>query len=730
MAARPHLHRLAHDLGILPFYLDNDRRRRATSNTARVALLAAMGVDAATEAAAARARRVIEKEAAARQIAPVRVVSMPEAARPLRISARDLRGSVAWEVVLHAEDGALARHEGKARMRAGVLHVPLPVRPSPGYHRLGVTLDVPGSLVQAEQSLIVTPRSCFPLAARTGGKRAFGIAVNLYAVRSARNWGAGDLSDLRTLAEWSGGIGAGFLGINPLHALRNRDWAVSPYSPVSRLYRNPLYVDVTEVPELSESSEARALAASASMHDALAERRHADWIDYARVMALKRPVLEALHRTFAASHRGRDTPRGLAYRRYLESEGECLEDFATWVAMDEDIARESGSPRAFRDWPTAYQDPRSPAVVAFRAANPEAVDYHKYVQFELDRQLGEASRSAAEAGLGLGIYEDLAIGTAPDGCDPWAFPGLFLDGASLGAPPDDYARQGQDWGLPPIDPRRLQADGYRYWIRVLRAALAHAGALRIDHIMGLFRQFWVPRGRSARQGAYVRYPATDLLGILALESRRAGAVVIGEDLGTVPRGLSTTMARWEILSTRVLYFERDKGGGYRSSRRFLPRALVAVNTHDHPPLAGFWSGRDLVLRRRTGSIVSEAALALALAGRARERRSLIRRLVAEGILPPGAVPEVADLVAAVHAFLARTPCALLEVSLDDLFGEEAPVNLPGVPPDRYPSWMRRPRKPLEALVRDPGVRRALAGAERRTPRRAGGLPRPAARPPA
>ena len=255
------------------------------------------------------------------------------------------------------------------------------------------------------------------------------------------------------------------------------------------------------------------------------------------VMTLKWPVLQSLFRTFRERHAGAGTERGRAYRAYQAAQGVTLERFATFLALEAHFAR-AGAGASWHEWPAAYRDPRSPAVEAFRSANGEAIELHGYLQFELDRQLAEAARRGAKAGLALGLYQDLAVGTAGDGSDPWAFPGLFAHGATVGSPPDDYAAGGQDWGLPPIDPGALAEQQYDYWIRLLRAAFAHSGALRIDHAMGLLRLYWIPRGAPATEGCYVRYPARELFGILALESRRHRAIVIGEDLGTVPRGFS------------------------------------------------------------------------------------------------------------------------------------------------------------------------------------------------
>jgi 4-alpha-glucanotransferase len=550
-----------------------------------------------------------------------------------------------------------------------------------------------------------------------GLPRVYGLLANLYTLRSDRNWGAGDLGDLRELVGFTGACGGAFVGINPLHALANVDDEISPYSPLSRLYRNPLYLDVSAVPELRESPAARRRLESRQARAAIARLRAAAHVDYAGVMAEKDAILRELHHTFATRHRGHATSRGKAYACYREREGEGLGDFATFVALRAHLAGHGRARRDWHRWRKAYRHPRSRAVQEFRVQHAEAIDYHCWVQFELDRQLGAVAQHARAARLALGVYQDLALGSSPTGADPWAFPGLFLEnGVAIGAPPDPLGPEGQNWGLPPIDPLALARDGYRYWTRLLRAAFRHAGALRIDHVMGLFRQFWIPAGRPGSEGAYVRMPSDDLLGILALESQRARALVIGEDLGTVPAGLPRALARWGILSMRVLPFEVDGRGEYLPSRRYLPRALVSANTHDMAPLAGFWQGRDLKLRRRVGWIATDDALVAPQRERAVTREALTRRLRREGVLRidgslrGDGVPSPTVLSGAVHSFLARTPARLVGVSLDDLAAEADPVNLPGVGLDVFPSWSRKMTRPLDELVGDPEVAQALGEA--------------------
>jgi len=701
MPPRPFLHALAVQVGILPSYVDQGGRTRRTSDRTRVALLRAIGIDAQGEPAARAALEAARARLAAAMLSPVRVAETA-AARTLPLGPAGWHAQ-AWAVEVECEHGErlhLSGRFGRGARRA----IAIPALPL-GYHRVRVALSAAGGRERvAEQRLIVVPPRCPTPRERLGGGRVFGLLANLYTVRSADNWGIGDLSDLRRLTEWAGDIGAAFVGINPLHALDNRGDQISPYSPVSRLYRNVLYLDVTAAPEWAElAAEERREPADGTR---LGELRAAERVDYAAVRAIKEPAFAALHRAFAARHRDRDTPRGRAYAAYRAAQGEPLLRFATFLALQEHY-----EPRgivARHQWAAVHRDPASAAVAAFRAAAPEAVDRHCFLQFELERQLGAVAAAARARGLPIGVYQDLALGSSRRGSDPWAFPGLFLEHVDIGAPPDAYSPTGQNWRLPPLDPRALAADGYEYWIRLVRAALRHAGALRIDHVMGLFRQYWMPAGASAVHGAYIRFPADALLGILALESRRAGALVIGEDLGTVPRGLPARLARASILSTRVLYFERNPRGAFRPARAYLRRALVGANTHDLVPLAGFWEGRDLALRRRIGALRNARELAQARTARDRERRALVRRLRRDGVAS-AAPADGAGLAALVHAFLARTPAALVAASLDDLSGEVMPVNLPGASLAQYPSWSRRMRLPCESFPTDAGVARALDG---------------------
>ena len=699
---RPMLRALADRKRIQASYVDQTGEKlRHTSDHTRVQLLAAMGIDASTEERAREALRALRRAERRRLIDPVRVVRQRSRSltrvtvRMPTIDADEAR----WTLVLRTEEGVRSHWSGTVQGgRSRRLELSLPVVPPLGYHDLTITFEGDGRRRSGTQRLIVVPSRCMAPELRLRGRRGFGITANLYTVRSRANWGAGDLGDLVTLSEWLGHEGGAFVGVNPLHALRNEGYDVSPYSPISRLFRNSIYLRVDDIPELAHDETARAMIAAPELQRELAELREASMLDYARVMALRAPVLERLHQTFERHELAARTERGRAYESYVAREDPQLTQFATFMA----IAEQEG-PDA-RAWPESLRDPRSPEVARRREELQHRVGYHTWIQFELDRQLGNAAHHAAEAGLALGLYQDLAVGSAPSGSDVWANPGLFRQGATVGAPPDMYSEEGQNWGLPAMDPFVLRETRYDYWIRLLRSGFRHTGALRIDHALGLFRMFWVPLGESARSGAYVTSFSEELFGIMALESMRHGAIVVGEDLGTVPPQVPKVLERWGVLGSKVVVFEGDfSTGRFRSAHAYPRLALTTVNTHDLPPLVGWMRERDVTLRSELGDLSDEQQLSTARRARAADRGGVVELLIQEGLLPRSAHDrlEPEALVQAIHAFVRRTPAALVGLSLDDLALESEPVNIPGVWQDRYPSWSRRMRVTLEELLHSP-----------------------------
>jgi 4-alpha-glucanotransferase len=702
--------RLADAVGIVPKYLDQTGTEwRQTSNESRVALLSAMGIDASTEAAADTALRALRLAERRELIPPVRVVEFTDDSPVRHVAARlasPPNATARWRLELTLETGETRSADGVwPEGRFAELSIPWPDYPALGYHQLRLTLDSGKRTTSAEQTFIVVPSRCVQARDLLGDRRAFGLVANLYTVRSAQNWGVGDFSDLKQLIEWTGSLGGAFVGVNPLHALANTGDGISPYSPVSRIFRNPIYIDVKGVPELHRAPNVAQRLDHPELEAELEALRENPQVQYAQVMAIKMPVLEELHRVFA---RGGDGERRTAYDEFVRANDPELTRFATFMSIAE--SRRSWN---WREWPATFHDPASDAVTELQRLHAEGIDLHRWIQFELDRQLGDVAIAARGAKLSIGLYQDLAIGTSPGGADTWSNPTLFVRGASIGASPDPYAATGQNWGLPPIDPRALRRDRYRYFIRLVQSGFRHAGALRIDHVMGLFRLFWIPEGKTGREGAYVSYPSADLLGILALESVRHNALVVGEDLGTVPKEVPPALEKWGVLSSKVLYFERDKRGCFSAADRYPPLALATANTHDMATLAGFWRGQDIEDRARVGLIADADAKGKAQAEREQDKAALLERLVREKVIAPGRAPNDAELRGAIHEFLCKTPTELVGVSLDDLAGEVDAVNVPGVGPEKHASWTRKMSMTLEEMRTSEQVRAALRCADRR-----------------
>jgi 4-alpha-glucanotransferase len=534
-------------------------------------------------------------------------------------------------------------------------------------------------------TLLVAPGRCHLPPALAAGGRAWGWAVQLYALCSRASWGIGDLADLAGLLASTAPLGAGFALVNPLHAASPAE--PSPYHPSSRVFRNPLYLRVEAVPELAAlpPGERERVEELARQGRRLLER---DRID--RPAAARRKD-EALRLAHAALPRLPARRAGLAAHR-AASPG--LEEFATFCALQHAHGRD------WRAWPAAFRHPARPEVARFRAGHPAEVGYHAWLQWLLEEQLAAVPTPAG----GIGLVSDLAVGFAPDGFDAWSFQDELAPGITVGAPPDPLGPHGQDWGVPPFVPARLAAEGYEPFARTIRAGMAHAGGLRIDHVMGLFRLFWVPEGAEPADGTYVAYPADDLLGVLALESARAGALVVGEDLGTVAPGVRERLAAEGVLSYRLAWFEEGPDGRRRAAD--YPRlALAAATTHDLPTVAGFLEGGDLAHLRNIGVLAGEGFDAAATVQEG-ERASLRRLLEDEGLLDAGERGTWAT-TAALHAFLAATPAMLVAATLEDALGVVDRPNVPGTTTER-PNWTLPLPVPLDDLAGHPRVRRLAA----------------------
>lgn len=546
---------------------------------------------------------------------------------------------------VHVEGGWVLRLEdGTERSGRG----PLPESVPLGYH----DLDREGA--GAPVRLIVTPPACHLPA----GLRTWGWAAQLYAVRSESSWGIGDLADLAALGRWSRSLGAGVVLVNPVHAVApGPPQEPSPYYPSSRSFRNPLYLRVEDVPgarsapEVGEAARAgRALNAS-------------PLVDRDAVWEIKSRALEAVWQASRA-RQGRDA----GFARYGAGRGAALERFAAFCAISEEHGR------GWESWPEELRRPDSPAVASFVDAHADRVRFHAWLQWLVDEQL-------RRAGAAAGVVTDLAIGADPGGADAWMWQDSLALGVRVGAPPDEFNLAGQDWGFPPFDPWRLRAGRFEPFVEVVRAGLAHASGIRIDHVAGLFRLYWIPPGMGSDRGLYVRYPWEELLAILALESVRAGAWVVGEDLGTVEPWVREELGRRNILSTRVMWFEDAPPAGYPE------RSLAVVTTHDLPTVAGVWTGADVTDQQGCG-IEPDPAVAAGMRERLRQLTGL-----------PDDAP-VGEVVVGTYARLAEAPSAVVLASLDDVLVVPWRPNLPGTVAER-PNWSRALPQPLEALVEDP-----------------------------
>jgi (1->4)-alpha-D-glucan 1-alpha-D-glucosylmutase len=512
------------------------------------------------------------------------------------------------------------------------------------------------------------------------GARIWGIMVQLYAVRSERNWGVGDFGDLRTLVELAASLGAGVLGVNPLHAAY-----VSPYSPSSRHALNAVYLDLESIPEFGHCREAQQLTKSRAFLSRLLQLRKAELVDYDGVRAVKNEVFELLYACFR-----KDRARRRRFAEWQAQSPKELRDYALYEALREELGSDG-----WQSWPREYQNPSSPLVRKFMKRKEERVHFYAYLQWNARLQLDLVQRRSQELGMPVGLYFDLALGADRGGAEVWSDQASYATEASIGAPPDEFNPRGQDWGLPPYSPRALRAAGYRPFVELLRANMPQGGALRLDHVMALARLYWIPRGNKADRGGYVHYPLEDLLGLLARESRRNRCMVVGEDLGTVTPELRKALNQAGVLSYRPLLFEKDPGGEYLAPAAYPREALTCLSTHDLPTWRGFWEGHDLRLRRELGLTVDfEKEQSL----REQDKERLKRALERDGF----------DISAAgAHAFLARTPSKVLMVQPEDVFELVEQANLPGTV-DQHPNWRRKLPLSLERWKSDARVQR-LAG---------------------
>jgi 4-alpha-glucanotransferase len=691
------IERLAHLRGVGDAYHDYRGELRHFSIKTKTDILRAMGCAVDDASALAAEVRRLELARYRGMLPAVGSIHGAAAGIDLNVPACESAASLTWTVNL--EDGG--RRNGRVSTADCVelgrgevdgawitrRRLPLPADLPPGYHELEVTL----ADIVARCSLLVSPARCHEPAAIEAGRRLWGIAVQLYTVRSGENWGMGDFGDLESLVRWLAPRGAGFIGLNPLHALAPADPSrSSPYSASSRHFLNILYIAVPLVPEFAECAAARARVDEPRFADRLRALRAAGLVDYAGVLSAKFEILELLFHFFCDRHLGPGTQRALEFRAFVAGGGALLQSHALFDALDRHLRATLGIASGWLSWPAEYRDVNGAAARAFAVKYPLQVQFYLYLQWLAQAQLVSVQALARRLGMPIGLYGDYAVGANPSGSETWVDQTSYRMGAEIGAPPDPLALKGQGWGIPPQDPFVMQDQRLLGFVQLVRSNMHFYGALRLDHVMSLFRLWWVAAGDSPADGAYVHYPLPQLLAVVALESARAACLVVGEDLGVVPDEMRRAMPEYGLYRYKVLLFEKD-GARFRRPDEFEPRALATVTTHDLPTLRGYWEARDIDLRQRLNLYPSKKIEEYVLQERERDRIALLTALKEQGLAPAAAAasaPFTQDLANALHLYLARSRTILVALQIEDLLGMSDPVNVPGT--DReYPNWQRK-----------------------------------------
>lgn len=559
-----------------------------------------------------------------------------------------------------------------------------------GYHQLIVSMNDE----QVSSHLIVAPKTCLS-PNEAADYRMWGLAAQLYSVKTENSWGMGDFGDLKTLVDASAKRGVTAIGLNPLHPLYPDNPAhISPYSPTSRCFLNTLYIDVTSVSNFESCSAVQTLVASDSFKHEILMANSQDFIDYPHAAHLKFQALELLYADFVQKHLNCNTEFASQYQAFCDEMGDDLFELATFDALYEHFRKLDANAYGWKAWPEEFQNPHSNAVENFKVENVQRIGYFQFLQFLADSQLADAAQLAKDHDMPIGLYLDLAVGCDGSGAEVWADKHSYVSGAAVGAPPDAMNTLGQDWGLTPINPVALQEKGYMPLVKALRSNMRHSGALRIDHVLGLMRQYWVAPGMAADEGIYITFPLDEIFRIIALESRRNNCVVIGEDLGNVPEGFGDVMAASGLLSYKVLFFERWQNGLYFRPELYPEQSMVTVSTHDLSTLAGWWTGNDLQWRQDLNLYPNEQMGQDERSGRITDREQLLAALEYEGVLANAEFPKTTpavmnhELSRAVQAFLAKAPSRVLLVPIEDAIGLHEQVNIPGTI-DEHPNWRRR-----------------------------------------
>jgi 4-alpha-glucanotransferase len=674
----------------------------------KAGILHAMGCPSGDDAKLAEAIANTEAARFRKFLPAIATAHGPRIGFEVNITAREFGATIVWSVTL--EDGS--RFDGATSTAAcaeiwrGEISGSWITR-----RRFEVTRELPPGYHEFEARisggpserclLIISPPKCFEPAAIAAGNKLWGIAVQLYSLRSRGNWGMGDFQDLELLIRWAASQGAGFVGVNPLHALEPADPdRSSPYSASSRHFLNVLYIAVPAIPEYQSCLAAQARMADPQVLNRLNELRARPFVDYRGVADFKLEILALLHRDFVDKHLATRSARGRQYLEFVAVQGRPLQLHARFDALNGFFRTTRGCSSGWMSWPQEYRDVEGNAAERFSRIHAAEVEFYVYLQWLAHGQLSKAQGLTRELGMPIGVYGDYAVGANPSGSETWVDQGSYCLDAEIGAPPDPLALKGQGWGIPPQDPAAMLAQRLQGFIRLIRNNMRCYGALRLDHVMSLCRLWWVPAGSPATEGAYVYYPLHHLLTVLALESARASCLVVGEDLGVVPDEMRQAMPDYGLYSYKVLLFEKTSGR-FRRPDEFVRHALAQATTHDMPTLRSYWEARDIELRRRLQLYPTPDVESDVIRERDHDRDMLLNALREQGLNPahPNAPlePFTDELGQALHLYLARSATALVALQIEDLLGMIDPVNVPGTNTE-YPNWQRKVTADLEDIA--------------------------------
>ncbi|MDG6895130.1 4-alpha-glucanotransferase [Volucribacter amazonae] len=603
-----------------------------------------------------------------------------------------------WQLVL--ENGK--QITGKVKRNAIQLPNDLPL----GYHQL--TLN--GQKKQYTCRIIISPHQCYQPQVIQQKQKLWGTFLQLYGLKSKQNWGIGDFADLKQFIQHFSHYQADFIGLNPIHSLfpANPD-LISPYSPSSRRWLNIAYIHVNEVAEFQQSPQAQDWFNSETIQQQLAELRNLAWIDYPQVIKLK---LTGLRLAFNQVKTTLQQNPLSDFAQFIQTNGEALQQQATFDALHHHLTQQSHLLGGWDSWAEAYQDYHSPAVQQFRQQYADEVLFYAWLQFLAEQQFAQCQQLCSQKGMSIGLYRDLAVGVANNGVETWQNQSLYSLNASIGAPPDILAPQGQNWGLAPMNPHSLIQQGYQPFIDLLRANMQHCGALRLDHIMALLRLWWIPKGDTAHNGAYIRYPVDDLIAILALESQRHQCLIIGEDLGTVPKEIIKKLADAGIFSYKIFYFEFDQQGQNRDLQDYPYQSMTTLSTHDLPTINGYWQGYDFTLGQQFGVYPDPKILKQLKQDRINAKKQILQRLRQHQIAIEQGIDESLEskvtktFTHQLQSYVAKVNSALFGFQPEDWLNMREPVNIPGTS-FQYANWQRKLTAEIDEIFNDPTIQQLL-----------------------